>query len=185
MGCDVEFVDVTVGRDEVDVLAVVGPEVSTEGAGTRGSDAVAGEFVEIVVDPAAVREDVELVDVAVGANEVDVLTAVGTDVAIEGAVSAVADSAAGEDREVVVDPTPIGPNKEFVNVVVGANEVDVLSVVVVDVAAERSAGSRKNGFGETGEIVVDPLGAALRNVELVDVIVGTDVVDMLATGRSG
>jgi hypothetical protein len=64
---------VAVGADEVDVLAAVGTGVGVERAAGNGRDAIAGELVEVVVDPVAGRVVEALVDVAVDANVVDVL----------------------------------------------------------------------------------------------------------------
>jgi hypothetical protein len=103
--------------------------------------------------------DVELVNVAICANEVDVLAVVGVDVAVEGTVGTWSDAVAGEMDEVVIDPMAVGGDEEFVDVVVGADEVDVLAAVVVGVAIKGRIGSGQDAFGKLGEIVVDPMSA--------------------------
>ena len=108
-GADVELVQVSVaGADEVDVLLAVGLSVGVERAAGGGDRAVAGEQVEIVVDPLGVGVDVKLADVAVGPNEVDVLGVVVAPVAGERAVGRGPDAVAGEQVEVVVDPVAWG-----------------------------------------------------------------------------
>ena len=80
---------------------------------------------KIVVDPLAARGDVELANVAVGANKVDVMAIVGTGIGIERAAGG-GDSIAGEQSKVVIDPVVVGIVKALVDVSVGANVVDVL-----------------------------------------------------------
>ena len=88
-------------------------------------------LAEVVVDPVAVGSDVELVDLSVSPDEVDVLAAVGAEMAAEGAGAGGADAVAGEVDEVVVDPMAVGRDHvELADAAVGANEVDVLAAVL-------------------------------------------------------
>ena len=66
---------------------------------------------------------------------------------------------------------------EFVDVVVGAEVVDVLLAVELGlVAVDGAAWSGGRCAGELGEVVVVP---GVGVVELVDVVIGPDVVDVL------
>src|SRR5882757_5893593 len=180
VGVDVKLADVAVGPNEVDVLGVVVAPVAGERAVGRGPDAVAGELVEVVVDPVGVESDVELVDLSVSPDEVDVLAAVGAEIATEGAGAGRADAVAGQVDEVVVDPVAMGCDVELADVAVGAYEIDVLAVVGVEVAVERAVGAGTDAVaGLMDEVVIDPV-AVRGEEELVDVVVGTDEVDVLA-----
>ena len=50
------------------------------------------------------------------------------------------DAVAGYVDEIVVDPMAVGGDEKLVHVVVGANEVDVLAAILVDVAVEGRVG---------------------------------------------
>ena len=71
---DEEFVDMVVGADEENMLAVVAERVAGQGAGGGGGHG-AGQAWSGVVGPARAGDE-ELVDVAVGADEEDVLAVV-------------------------------------------------------------------------------------------------------------
>src|SRR5712664_1118891 len=70
----VELVDVVVGSDVVDVLLVVELGLISVDVTSGGGRGCGGELGEVVVVPLAVVE--QLVDVIVGADEVDVLLVV-------------------------------------------------------------------------------------------------------------
>src|ERR1700731_4363929 len=113
-----------------------------------------------------------------GADVVDVLTVIAGPVAVQGGVGGWWDGV-GEWGEVIVDPVGAAGDVELVDVVVGADVVDVLTVIAEPVAVQGGVGGWWDGVGACGEVVVDPVGAA-GDVELVDVVVGADVVDVLA-----
>src|ERR1700752_1897571 len=83
-----------------------------------------------------------------------------------------------ERREVVVDPARGGGEVELVDVVVGADEVDVLAVIAGPVAVEGGGGDGWHGAGQGGQVVVGPARAGVG--QLVDVAVGADEEDALA-----
>ena len=130
------------------------------------------EVVEIVVDPLMAGTGVEFVKVGVvGADEVDVLVAIGLSVGVERAAGCGDRAVSREEVEIVVDPLSVGVDVEFVHVAVGADEVDVLGVVGAPVAAERAAWRGRGAVaGEEVQIVVDPL-MARSDVELVKVAI--------------
>ena len=83
---DVEFVYVAIGPDVVDVLAAVASPIAID-CGARHGQHGSCKVSEIIVDPVGAGVNVEFVDVAVGANVIDVLTVIGTPVASEGGAS--------------------------------------------------------------------------------------------------
>src|ERR1700733_4759887 len=80
--------------------------------------------------------------------------------------------------EVVVDPARGGGEVELVDVVVGADEVDVLAVIAERVAVQGGGGDGWHGAGQGGQVVVDPARAGVG--QLVDVAVDADEDDVLA-----
>ena len=138
----------------------------------------AGQRGQVVVDPVGAGADEELVDVAVGADEVDVLAVLGAPEAVERGVGRRCHGA-GQRGQVVVDPVGAGADEELVDVAVGADEVDVLAVVGAPEAVERGVGRRCHGAGQRGQVVVDPVGPG-GDEELMHMVVGADEVDVLA-----
>jgi hypothetical protein len=115
------------GADEVDLEGVDGGELV--GLERQGLDGVVDqlEVVEVVVDPLVAGADIELVQVSVaGADEVDVLLAVGLSVGVERAAGGRDRTVVGEQVEIVVDPLGVGVDVKLADVAVGPNEVDVL-----------------------------------------------------------
>ena len=84
---------------------------------------------------------------------------------------------AGQGGQVVVGPAP-AVDEELVDVVVGADEEDVLAVVAEPVAGQGAGGGGWHGAGQGGQVVVGPAPAV--DEELVDVVVGADEEDVLA-----
>ena len=176
-GVDVHLVDVAVGVDEIDVLAVVASPITVERAAARGRNAVS-QNREVIVDPVGSGVDVHFVDVAVGVDEIDVLTVVAPPITVQCAAGR-SRNAIAQNREIVVDPPSPGMNVQLVDVAVGVDEIHVLAVVAPPITIKRAATRRGNPVAEERKIVIDPSGPGV-NIQLVDVAVGVDEVDVLA-----
>ena len=170
-----ELVDMVVGADEEDVLAVGAKRVTGQGGGGLGWHG-AGQGGQVVVVPARAC-DVELVDVVVGADEEDVLTVVDEQPVAGQMAGGGGWHGAGQGGQVVVVPARAG-DEELVDVVVGADEEHVLTVVAEPMTGQSTGRGGWHGAGQGGQVVVGPAPAV--DEELVDVIVGPDEEDVLA-----
>ena len=160
----VHLVEVTIGAYEVDVLATITAPVTVEGATSRGQDPT-GQLREIVVLPLGdLRVGVHLVEVTIGANEVDVLATVTAPVTVEGATSRKAVIPPANFVEIVV--LPLGDLRvgvHLMEVTIGAHEVDVLATVTAPVTVEGATSRGQDPAGQLREIVVDPTEAKILN----------------------
>src|SRR5690242_2531665 len=171
---DVELVDVAVGADEKDVLTVVAERVAGQGASGGGWHR-AGQGSQVVISPAPAIDE-ELVHMIVGPNEKDVLTIVAEPVAGESA-GVGGWRRAGQGSQVVISPAP-AIDEELVHMIVGPNEKDVLTIVAEPVTGESAGVLRWCGAGQDGQVVVGPAAAA-SDEKLVDMVVGADEEDVL------
>ncbi len=176
----VELVDVVVGAKVVDVLLLIeGGLVSVDRA-SRSGRGCAGQLSEIVMAPCV--GVVELVDMVVGSDVVDVLLVVELGLVAVDVTSGCGWGGGGEQGEIVVVPLTVV--EQLVDVIVGADEVDVLLVVeggLVSVeAAPLARQQRAEGAGglligplRLDEVVSKPDGLAIADVP--DFVAGVGV----------
>ncbi len=98
--------------------------------------------LDSLVDPADSWMDVEFMDMAISANEVDVLAAVATPIPIERALFYGRNSTPSQHGEVIVDPASYWMDVEFMDMPIGDNEVNVLAAVTAPVGIERTSRHR-------------------------------------------
>src|ERR1700692_573319 len=79
---NVKFVNVSIGAEEVYMLAVITPPVSIQRTSGCRRDS-ARELIQIVVHPSGPGMDVKFVNMSIGSNEVHMLTAVASPVSIQ------------------------------------------------------------------------------------------------------
>src|ERR1700692_2766577 len=130
--------DVAIGVNIIDVLAAIGSPIAIQRA-ARDRRCALGKADEVVIDPAGARTNIELVNMAVGGDEVDVLTVVAAPIAVKLAACG-GQSSVGEDGQVVIHPARAGMNVQFVHLAIALDEVDVLAAVAAPISVKPAAG---------------------------------------------
>ena len=148
---------------------------------SRNHDSRIDELGQVVVHPSAAGCDVKLVQVAVDADEVDVLAAVVAPVAVQLPVTHHRRDRVRQRRQVVVHPAGAGGPRgvvKLVHVAVDTKEVDVPAAVAAPIGVQRRPDVRRDGARHSRQVVVGPACAG-NDEKLMDVLVCADVQHVL------